>query len=592
MASVPTEISLPPLDAKSVNVLESAVAGYDRERLLWSSGYLAGMSAAGQQKTALQPVVAATPSSWKIFYATETGNSRRIAETLTERSRQAGLTVTLHNVRDYKPRSLVRVRNALFVIATHGIGEAPEGTEPFFEYWLSERAPRLDELNYAILAVGDSSYADFCEMGNMFDRRLRELGATAFVEKVECDIDYEALAEGWTDEVVTQASKQVETDVSTGITYLRPVSTETSLIRARPFRATVLSEQRITGKESSKDVRHIELDLENSGLAYLPGDSLGVIPQNPPQLVNSLLDALQLDAGESVTFDGETIPLSHVLTRHKEITILSRPLLAAVASEQEDLQSVLQDRDKLTDLLKSRQVIDIVSDYRLTWQPQAFVDALRRLTPRLYSIASSPDANPGEAHLTVAVVQYERFGRNHWGSASNHLISGADEVPIFIEKNNHFRLPTDGDAPIIMIAAGAGIAPYRAFIEHRREHGHTGDNWLMYGDRNISSDFLYQIEWLRYRKDGSLRQLDVAFSRDQQQKIYVQHRMLEQAKLVYSWLERGAHIYVCGNADQMARGVNQALLAVLQTEGAMNNEQAGQYLAELKAAHRYQRDVY
>jgi sulfite reductase (NADPH) flavoprotein alpha-component len=316
------------------------------------------------------------------------------------------------------------------------------------------------------------------------------------------------------------------------------------------------------------------------------------MPQNPPELVDRLLDMLKLDGAEDVAVDGKTLTLATALTEHREITVLNRPFLETMISQHENLQLIIADRDRLARFFKSRQVIDVVADYPRAWQAQEFVDALRKLTPRLYSIASGPDTNPHEAHLTVAVVRYEQFGRSHWGAASNYLTSGAPHVPVYLEANDRFRLPADGDTPIIMIGAGTGIAPYRAFVEQRREHGQRGDNWLVFGDRNLSTDFLYQIEWLRYRRDGTLKHLDVAFSRDQQSKVYVQHRILEQAKRVYSWLERGAHIYVCGDADRMAVDVNDALLTVLGSEGGRSGERAAEYLNELKSARRYQRDVY
>ena len=586
---------MPPLETDSLNELQLAVAGYDKEQLLWSSGYLAGMAAvrvAEQFSPAIQPVAAAATSTWSIFFATETGNSRRVAELLAQRARKAGLVVELHDLHDYRPKALSRVENALFVVATHGIGEAPDGTEIFFEYWLSDKAPRLELLNYSILALGDSSYADYCEMGRILDKRLRQLGATSVVDMVECDLDFETLSTDWARQVVERAAAFSDAKAIPQVSQLRAVSTTRTASRDHPFNGELLSNQKITGNGSSKDVRHIELNLEGSGMSYLPGDSLGVMPQNPPKLVENLLESLHLDGGQEVTIDSQALALSDALTQHKEITVLSRPFLVAMAAKDSDLQKIVGDRKKLTELVKTHQVIDIVGDFRNVWQAQEFIDALRKLTPRLYSIASSPDANPDEAHLTVAVVRYEQFGRSHWGSASNFLIGGAESVPIYVEPNDHFRLPAEGDTPVIMIGAGTGIAPYRAFVEHRREHGHKGDNWLIFGDRNFSSDFLYQLEWLRYRKEGLLRHLDVAFSRDQQDKIYVQHRILEQAKRVYSWLERGAHIYVCGDADRMAGDVNQALYSALQSEGGLSDERAATYLSELKSAHRYQRDVY
>ena len=484
------------------------------------------------------------------------------------------------------------MKNALFVVATHGIGEPPDGTEIFFEYWLSDKAPRLNSLNYSILALGDSSYVDFCEMGRILDERLQQLGATSVVDRVDCDLEFETAADDWTRQVVECAAAISDAKAIPAVLQLRAVSTTQTVSRDRPFKAELLANQKITGSGSSKDVRHIELNLEGSGMNYLPGDSLGVIPRNPPELVENLLESLRLDGGQEVTIDSQVLALSDALTQHKEVTVLSRPFLDALAAKDSDLQKIVGDRNKLTELFKTHQVIDVVADFRKVWQAQEFVDVLRKLTPRLYSIASSPDTNPDEAHLTVAVVRYEQFGRPHWGSASNFLIGGAEAVPVYVEPNDHFRLPAEGNTPIVMIGAGTGVAPYRAFVEHRREYGLGGDNWLIFGDRNLSSDFLYQLEWLRYRKEGALKRLDVAFSRDQQDKIYVQHRILEQAKQLYSWLDRGAHIYVCGDAERMAGDVNEALLAVLRSEGGLSNERAAEYLAGLKSTHRYQRDVY
>ena len=553
---------------------------------------MAAVRVAEQLSPDVQSVAAAATPTWSIFFATETGSSRRVAELLAERSREAGVTVELHDLRDYRPRALSRVENALFIIATHGIGEPPDGTEIFFEYWLSDKAPGLNSLNYSILALGDSSYVDFCETGRVLDERLQQLGATSVVDRVDCDLDFEPAADDWVSHVVERAAAISDAKAIKQVAQLRAVSTTQNASRDNPFDAELLANQKITGNGSSKDVRHIELNLEGSGMSYLPGDSLGVMPLNPPGLVENLLASLCLKGGQEVILGNQTLALSDALTQHKEITVLSRPFLDAVAAENPDLQTIVGDRNKLTKLVKTHQVIDVVADFRKVWQAQEIVDALRKLTPRLYSIASSPDANPNEAHLTVAIVCYEQFGRSHWGSASNFLIGGAESAPVYVEPNSHFRLPEDGNTPIIMIGAGTGVAPYRAFVEHRREHGHGGDNWLIFGDRNFSCDFLYQLEWLRYRKEGTLTHLDVAFSRDQQEKVYVQHRILEQAKRLYSWLERGAHVYVCGDADRMAVDVNEALLAVLRSEGGLTDERAAEYLSGLKTAHRYQRDIY
>jgi sulfite reductase (NADPH) flavoprotein alpha-component len=596
VAAVPNPKIAPPLSSESLQTLRAVVADFDYDQLLWSSGYLAGLAGSLTAEGAPAPQAAAESGAdaWTVFYATETGNSRRIAEALVGCAGQAGLSVQLQDLGDFKPKALAKVANAAFVVATHGVGEAPDGTELFFEHWLGDRAQRLEQLNYSVLALGDSSYADFCEMGRVFDERLQALGATRVVERVECDLDFDAQAQVWTTSIVEHARETAEAKPAPVVRspHLHAVTTQAKWSRANPFLAEILVDQPITGRNSTKDVRHVELDLESSGLAYLPGDSLGVVPQNPPPLVEAVLTAAKLDGASEVSVNGESLSLADALARHKEITVLSRPLLEKVGQRHEELTQVLADRERLTEFFNTRQLVDLVADYPVEWTAQEFADSLRQLTPRLYSIASSPDANPGEAHLTVAVVRYERFGRCHWGSASNFLIGGTKEAPVYIEPNDRFRLPADGDTPIVMVGAGTGVAPYRAFVEHRREHGHQGDNWLVFGERTFADDFLYQLEWLRYRKDGSLSRLDVAFSRDQEEKVYVQHRLREQGRRLYDWLERGAHFYVCGDASHMANDVHQALLDVIATHGGVSGERAAEYVNEMKQQKRYQRDVY
>lgn len=596
MAAFPNAKVAPPLPGANLQALRDVVADFDYDQLVWASGYLAGLarSTVAADVPAAQPAAAPAGDTWTIFYATETGNARRVAQDLAEKARAAGLGVELQDLADYKPKALAKITNAVFVLPTHGIGEPPDGSELFFDFWLGDRAPRLEQLSYSLLALGDSSYADFCFMGQRLDERLRDLGATPVVERIDCDVDFETPATDWTERVVRHAAESARELATPAVrpAHLHAVPSAAAPTRERPFHAEILLDQPITGRGSSKDVRHIELNLEDSGISYLPGDSLGIVPKNPAPLVEALLEAVKLDGAAEVTVKDETMALATALTEHKEVTIVSRPLLETVAHGHEELWSVLSDRDRLAEFFSTRQVIDLFSDYPREWQPQELVDSLRRLTPRLYSIASSPDANPDEAHLTVAVVRYDSYGRAHWGSASNFLIGGAESVPVFVEANDRFRLPADGDAPIVMVGAGTGVAPYRAFIEQRVEHGHKGDNWLVFGERNFASDFLYQLEWLRYRRDGVLTRMDVAFSRDAQEKVYVQHRMRAQSRRLYEWLERGAHFYVCGDAERMAGDVHRALVDVVRKEGGVSEERAREYVGEMKAARRYQRDVY
>ena len=605
MASVPQDAIAPTVSAEDLTALQQTVAHFDREQLIWSSGFLAGLAGSTAPQAFLGDIRSATAANvavstrastqadtWHVFYATETGNSRHIAEQLAADAAAVGLQTEVQDLRDVRPKVLKNVENAVFVLATHGLGEPPEGSEPFFEFWMSDKAPRLEHLSFSVLALGDSSYADFCEMGRVFDARLQELGASAVVDRAECDLDFELPSQAWTRQVVEHAQKTATVIEAPRSPHLSAVPTSPAFTKQQPFSSEILIRQAITGRGSSKDVRHIELDLEGSGLVYQPGDSLGVVPTNPPQLVDALLTATAFKGDEPVDINGNSTSLRDAFLHDKEITALSRPILDTVAKSHPMLETILADREQFSNYLETRQLIDLVQEFRVDWQPQQLVDSLRRLTPRLYSIASSPDANPDEAHLTVAVVDYEKYGRQHWGTTSNFLIGDTTHAPVYVEPNDHFRLPTDGDTPIIMVGAGTGVAPYRAFVEHRREHGHSGKNWLVFGDRNIASDFLYQLEWLRYRKEGTLANLDVAFSRDQDAKLYVQHRLLENGARIYDWLEHGAHFYVCGDSKHMAVDVHDVLLAIVQKQGGLTEDDACEYVNELKRTRRYQRDVY
>ncbi|MGI9221670.1 MAG: diflavin oxidoreductase [Woeseiaceae bacterium] len=576
MAAVPRESVAATVSAGDLQALQGVVAGFDRTQLIWSSGYLAGL-AGTTAPIATVSDSSPTTNSWHVFYATETGNSRKVAEQLLANAIAAGLDTQLHDLANTRPKQLKTIEHAVFVVATHGIGEAPEGSEAFFEFWFSDQAPRLPDLSFSVLSLGDSSYADFCEMGRQFDERLVALGATAMVERVDCDLDFETPSTSWAENILEHARNTAPTTVASASPQLSAVNSTPQYNRKNPFAAEILQRQVITGRDSSKHVQHIELDLENSGLHYEPGDSLGVWPSNPLQLQEALAQLTGLEVNSFA---------------EKEITALSRPVLDVIATEHPKLQSILEDRSLFAQYLETRQLIDLANEYPVDWRQPQFLNALRELSPRSYSIASSPDANPDEAHLTVAVVDYQQYGRRHWGAASNFLIGDAQHAPVFIEPNLNFRIPEDGATPIIMIGAGTGVAPYRAFVEHRGKHGHKGDNWLIYGDRNIASDFLYQIEWLRYRKKGLLTGLDVAFSRDQAKKIYVQDRLLENSRKIFDWMERGAHVYVCGDATNMAGDVHDALLSVVRTQAGVSAEHAAEYIRNLKQAHRYQRDVY
>ena len=588
----------PPLDLAQTQKVRSALDGLTSAQLQWVSGYVAGLAA--RNETTPPAVVQTTtePSrAMTILYGSQTGNGRAIAEELKQNAVSRGFAVKLFSLADYRPANIKRETLISLVVSTHGEGDPPDDAELFHEFLLSGKAPQLKQLKYSVLALGDSSYVNFCQTGRDLDARLSELGATRFVPTLECDLDYDEAVAAWADDVL-QALPDVLDSVP-GVPRLHAVKPPAVYSRHRPFEAVVLTNQKITGAKSTKDVRHIELSLEGSGLIYEPGDSLAVIADNPPQLVEELLETLGFSGDEEVEVQGGTLRIRDALRAKLEITVPNLGFLKVYAelADSQDLRGLLQpDRQaELSVFLEARQIIDIVREYAAPVSAAEFAASLRKLMPRSYSIASSPLANPDEVHLTVASVNYQAFGTEHWGAASTMLadrIAEGDKVSVFVEPNPRFRLPADAQTPVIMIGPGTGVAPFRAFVEQRAELGATGKNWLFFGDRTFHSDFLYQLEWQRFLKHGVLHRMNVAFSRDQADKVYVQHRIEEQGAEVYGWLQQGAAIYVCGDAKHMAGDVHDALVNVLVSHGGHDTGSAQIYLKDLRRAGRYQRDVY
>lgn len=592
MSRAPQHVLPTPLSPQPYNALQSLAAELSDHELMWASGFLAGKVASADAAQA-PSAPAQYSTTLTVLYATETGNSRRIAEQLVQSIVARGQDARALDTRDVKVSRLKKEQQVVFVAATHGLGDAPDGTEDFFEDLMGERAPALNHLSFSVLALGDSSYDDFCQVGIDLDARLEALGAKRFAPRVDCDLDFDDPAQQWSQSVLDHVATLTP---AAPVQHLRSVPTVTTVSREQPFTAQVLTNQRITGRDSSKIVQHVELSLEDSQLTYLPGDSLGIVATNPAVVVEPLLQALDASGDETVRIGDQSYSLSDALTSKLDITGSGRRFAEHYANvaQREDLQQTLADLrgDEARAFFYGHQVVDFVREFPGSASAQSLVDGLRKLTPRLYSIASSLDANPDEVHLTVAQVQYGAFGQPHFGSASNFLAAQEDSVDVYVEANPHFRLPDDTQAPVIMIGPGTGIAPFRAFIEQRQEHGATGDNWLFFGDRNRRSDFLYQTELQRHLKQGGLSRIDVAFSRDQAHKIYVQDRLREQARDVYDWLERGAYVYVCGDAERMAPDVHQALLEVITSVGNKTADQAEDYLRQLKRERRYQKDVY
>ncbi len=580
------------------------VDGLDAPSLHWLSGYLAGLAVQrpAEHGGHSEPAVALATTAQQrltVLYGSQTGNAKRLAEDLGRRAEASGLAVRIQRADAYVLRELKNEHLLYIVISTQGDGEPPDDARALVDFLAGTRAPKLAQLHYAVLGLGDSSYPQFCAIGRQLDERLAELGGQRLFARGDADVDLETIASPWLDQALQQAREQLRTQTPMAtVTPLRPTRAGASWTREHPFAAPVLLNQRITGRDSDRDVRHLELSLEGSGLHYAPGDALGIWPVQSPLLVDAVLATLRLDGDTAVRQNDQELPLRRWLAERRELTRLTRPFLAAHAerADSDALRALLQPeaREALGRLFDSWQLLDLLQRHPAAWRADELVAALRPLAPRLYSIASSAAVVGEEAHLTVAHVDYQFDGQARWGTASRHLVERAegDTVPVFIESNERFRLPADGSRDIVMIGPGTGVAPFRGFVQERVESGASGRNWLLFGNPHFHSDFLYQVEWQQALKQGQLHRLDLAFSRDQADKIYVQHRLREQGRELYAWLDGGAHLYVCGDANRMAKDVHRTLIDIVAEHGGRSTEDADAWLGELIQQGRYARDVY
>ncbi|OOG47170.1 sulfite reductase [NADPH] flavoprotein, alpha-component [Rhodanobacter sp. C01] len=598
----------PTLDADRLAQLAALTSGLSSADLYWIAAYSAALAArlpeqAGRIVVSESSVaeVGQTAGCLSIVYGSQTGNSRRVAEQLAARAEAAGLTVRLLRTGVYPVRELAQERHLVVVISSQGDGDPPDDAIGFIEFIAGKRAPKLPLLKFAVLGLGDSSYPKFCAVSRELDARLIELGASRFAPAGEADVDFDTTAAEWSAGVLETAREglSVPNAPTRHASPLHAVSASPHYSRDNPFPASVLENQRIVSRDSDRDVRHIELSLEGSGLQYEPGDAIGVWPRNPPMLVEQWLSALKLDGTVEVEHDGRRLPLARWLSHERELTRLTRPLVAAqaAATRHGELQRVLEpgQQPAFAALLESHQPIDLLRQFPAAWDATRLVATLRPLTPRLYSIASSARVvGSDEVHLTVGVVEYFAHQSTHYGAASAFLANAGDDVPVpvFIESNERFRLPIDGSRDVIMIGPGTGIAPFRAFVQERQATAASGRNWLFFGNRHFTQDFLYQLEWQEALHSGALHRLDLTFSRDAASKVYVQQRLREHGRELYAWLRDGAHIYVCGDSAHMARDVNEALLDIIATHGGLSVEDARAWLTELLQQGRYARDVY
>jgi sulfite reductase (NADPH) flavoprotein alpha-component len=580
--------------------LQSAIGDYSPTQMAWLSGYFWGM--VNQQPGA---VAASAPvqnaASVTLISASQTGNARRVAEQLRDDLIAAKINVNLVNAGDYKFKQIGQEKLLLIVASTQGEGEQAEEAVALHKFLQSKKAPQMKDTAFAVFALGDTSYEFFCQAGKDFDTRLGELGAERLLDRVDADVEYKEAAENWRKRIVDVLKQRVPAD--TGAQAAPTLAGSVNQVDSSPYTkeapltATLSVNQKITGRDSDKDVRHLEIELGDSGLRYQPGDALGIWFENDPQLVQEIVELLWLKGDEIVEVNDKKLSLSEALQHHIELTQNTTPIIEKYAAlcRDEHLTGLLADKPALQQYAQTVPFADMVRRAPTELDAQQLVDLLRPLTPRLYSIASSQAETETEVHITVGVVRYDIDGRPRSGGASGFLADRLEEdgeVKVFIEHNDNFRLPVNPETPVIMIGPGTGIAPFRAFIQQRDNDGATGKNWLFFGNPHFTDDFLYQVEWQRYVKDGLLTHISLAWSRDQAEKVYVQDKLREQGAEVWQWLQEGAHVYVCGDANRMAKDVEQALLEIIAKYGEMDLETADEYLSELRLDRRYQRDVY
>ncbi|AFL73413.1 assimilatory sulfite reductase (NADPH) flavoprotein subunit [Thiocystis violascens] len=597
-APSPDTVAALPVGEDRLRALHRLIAGLSQTQMAWMSGYLAGLGGL-TAPAAAEPAPAA---SITVLYGSQTGNARKIAETLGTRAKAQGQAVRVLSMADYRARDLEREGLLLIVVSTHGEGEPPDAARELHGFLFSRRAPRLESVEFAVLGLGDSSYEHFCKTARDFDERLTELGARRAISAHWCDVDFQPVAEQWSAQALKEiaeratptpaAHRTAEILTLPGVTLPQTPCVD----REHPSAAALIEHRRLTTDNAVGDVRHLGFAIDSAALAFTPGDALGVWVRNDPALVQDILGLTGLSAEASVRLGDDDLSLHDALTERLELTQLHPGVVHAWSSLSGDaaLAALCEDAGRRRAYAAERQLIDLIAAHPARLSADALVQALKPLAPRLYSIASSQAERDDELALTLSVVRYAAQGRDRLGAASGFL---ADRLPldetarVYVVENPGFRLPEDGDTPIIMIGAGTGIAPYRAFLQQRAADGARGRNWLVFGNRHFHRDFLYQLDWLAWRKAGLLHRTSLAFSRDGAERLYVQDRLREQGAEIYDWLERGAHLFVCG-ATAMGRAVHDALIDIVAGIGGQDIETASQTIEALLSQGRYHRDLY
>ncbi|ODB88669.1 hypothetical protein A3193_07465 [Candidatus Thiodiazotropha endoloripes] len=579
-----------PLDDFQLIRLQQSIEGLNSEQLVWASGYLAALATYQPKlKQAANELPALT-----LLYATQSGNAQSVAEQLADRFQTSGYAPRLVSAENYRPRDLAKEKLLIVVISTQGEGEPPESAYGLFSYLQSKKTSSLSDLQYAIFGLGDSSYDQYCQAGKTLERLLDEHGAKRLLDRVDADVDFEPEAESWQQQIHATVKQHQPDDQALVIPLQR--SANVRYDRNNPYQAELIERRRITTEDALSEVHHLSLEIDPQLIKFQPGDTLGLYFRNDQAMIDELLSITALSAEAKVTLGSDEMTLNRALVERLELTQLHPGVVRAWSSLTDDphLRNLSENIEQLRNFVSDRQLIDLVAGFPAEVDEQSLVELLHHQHSRLYSIASSQRAFEDEIHLTVSTLQYQSHGRNHLGGASGDLtrrIEETNRLGVYVVENPSFRLPASPDTPMIMVGSGTGIAPYRAFLQQQESLGTHGHNWLVFGNRHFHRDFLYQTDWLHYRKSGLLERISLAFSRDNQERTYVQARLYEEGAELYHWLQEGAHLYVCGGVE-MERGVYQSLLAVAQTHGGHDEASAADYIQSLRIQGRYQRDVY
>jgi sulfite reductase (NADPH) flavoprotein alpha-component len=606
---------------------ELAVLGKElsKERIVWLSGYFAGKAEANTSlaelfqklsgeiehtvQTAkinfpLKPIGEEKITELKqvtILYASQSGNGAGFAKLASEVGEKRGYQVKLHNMADYKVRDLKNEKNLLLIVSTYGEGDPPFAAEELHEFIHSDRAPRLPNLRYSVLALGDKSYFHFCKTGIEFDKRLEELGAKRVFKRVDCDVDFKNFAGAWLSDSLNafDASYQkIENDINNEDKL--QVSDKTFVEKQDkdfPYVAEILKKTRLNGRGSAKETYHVEMLINSSEVKYKPGDCVGIKPVNSEQLVKKVLEALTLTGNEKVQTKSGVQDLKNALKNEYELTTLNTETVRnhLQKTKSEELNRIVDNQVSFKEFIENNDILDLLHQFPANYEASEFINILKPLSARLYSIASSQKAYDDELHVVIEAVRKTGKDRIRHGCCSTFFadfIDVGDKVSFYIKSNEGFRLPLNSSFPVIMVGAGTGIAPFRAFVDERAKSGANGMNWLIFGNTHFATDFLYQTEWQEHLKSGSLNKISLAFSRDQAEKVYVQHKILQNSKEIYEWISNNAYIYVCGDKHNMANFVYKSFIDVIEKEAGLSEDDAHAFMRNLKKRGLYLEDVY